>query len=202
MVGSQFRSASIAVSRICAFLLWAFALACAFSAVDSHALTPSEAYKVLGKRQTTYDARQSKLPPAQAQALQELLTLYDKAVVQRAQITLFLRTDGAEGRPLSAYDGALAELATKLDFVPLEKDLLPIRELVTRALEEQQQYFHSIVRGRERDFYEFKASRAHPMVQSASKKLRRAYDMLMLTYSSESAHNKRAFGDHFAALDF
>jgi hypothetical protein len=180
--------------RVLACLL----IAAAIAAPQARAMSPEEAYAAIPHQRTTFDARTSKLPPAQAESLQRLFALSDEGVVLRVQGMQAQRSRNAAelARVLQAYDALIGKLGAQ----HFAAEIAPARDLVVKALLGQKRFIATKPAGGLQ--FERKDLAMTPDVKQASGNLHQAYGLLMKAFPGESARNKAAFFDDLCALDY
>lgn len=152
-----------------------------------------KAYRAIPHRRTVFKPKASQIPPREQQYLTKLFRLVDQAIVQRVGMTQWVLSGGKRGAKAKAYPQILGRLG-KLE--PPES-LGGVHTLVVGAIKEQKKVLDRFARKEASGNPE-----SHPLVQSSSQKLHRAYGELMRTFPQEPKHNKDAFYDYLCALDF
>jgi len=157
---------------------------------DAFALEVEQAYRLIPHQRTVFLLDQSKLPASDAQQVSRLLSLAEKAMVERVDA---LKNGAAKTGYLSRID----DILWQLDQLQVPDRIQPARDHVQTAVRQHRNYFElQNVTGASAE-----ASRQQ-LIQASHRHLIAAYQLLMQTYPEETQHNKQAFFDYLCALDF
>lgn len=180
--------------RILPWLMAAIAL----TSLPSGAMSPEEAYAAIPHQRTTFDPKASKLSSSHVDSLQRLFALSDQGVVLRVEGMRAQRSRNAAElkRVLQAYDALIENLQAQ----KLSPEVVPVRDLVVKALSDQKRYLASKPEGGMQ--FVGRELAMSPDVTQASGNLHRAYDTLLKAFPGEPARNKSSFYDYLCALDY
>ena len=159
----------------------------------------AEAYAAIPHRRTVFDFDTTRVPADEAEYLRLVFHLLDQGTRIRVTAYRDLYHRGmSEARPLARY----SELISRTENLPVPPSLHSYRDAVLRALRDQRAFFEQWTRAGSGFPFRDRIG-GHPEVRSASRELRRAYQILMSQYGrSESRHNRNALFDVHCALDF
>lgn len=180
---------------------------CLFCSRPGKAMTVEEAYQAIPHQRTVFDVRKAKMSQEEKKYLQELFELVDQAIVQRIELLLWLQRGGKSSFPKREYEAKGKEILVRFNALqPPNRQLDRVREMIVKAIIEQQQYLGEWRKAVERGTrYQFRLGldpHFHPLVLRSSQKLQQAYGELMRLYAQEGAHNRQSFFDYPCALDF
>lgn len=176
-----------------------FGLIC-FGSNGVRAMTIKEAYEAIPHRQTSYNPLQSVAPYVEQANLSRLFSLTDEAMRLRVSILYDLNTDQDVDLNMmnSVYDSILSHIKS----LHVTKDADEAIDLIYQAIIEQREFLTEWAKADKAKRNVYKRYNNHPAVQRSHQKLLQAYNILMKSYPTETAHNKQAFFDHLCALDF
>ncbi len=157
---------------------------------SSYAMEIDQAYRLIPHERTVFQLHQSTIPATEAQQVAKLLSLAEKAMVER--VDAMVNGAGKTGY-LSRIDGVLWQI----DQLRVPKRVQGARDHIHEAVQQHRAFFElQNVTGNQ-----VEANRQQ-LVRSSHRHLISAYQQLMQTYPEETKHNKQAFFDYLCALDF
>jgi len=160
------------------------------SCASSYALEVDQAYRLIPHQRTVFELHQSNLPATEAQQVAKLLSLAEKAMVERVDAMV----NGAEK---TGYLSRIDDILWQLEQLRVPEQVQAARDHVLQAVQQHRAFFElQNVTGNQAE-----ASRQQ-LVQASSRHLRSAHQELMQTYPEETKHNQQAFFDYLCALDF
>jgi len=157
---------------------------------SAYAMETDQAYRLIPHKRTVFQLQQSKIPTTEAQQVARLLSLAEKAMVERvdAMVNGAGKTDY-----LSRIDGILWQI----DQLRVPTRVQAARDHIRTAVQQHRVFFElQNVTGSQAE------ANRQQLVQTSHRHLISAYQQLMQTYPSETKHNKQAFFDYLCALDF
>lgn len=154
---------------------------------SSQALDTAEAYRLIPHKQTPFYLSKSNLPSNEASYVEKLLSLSERAMVERVEAMM-------EGPRKSNYARDIDRILLDLSNLKTPTKLKPAYQHIVTAIEQHRSYF--ALSGSS------SKSKKQQLVKSSSRHLIAAYNVLMKLYPQESRHNKQAFFDYLCALDF
>jgi hypothetical protein len=176
------------IKRFCIVLLLVFPFAVS-------ALTAEQAYAAIPHQRTVFDTMGSRLPTEQADALDKLFLLLDRAIVLRVDaLSALKRGDAAH---LQANVVEYPALIAAMRALRLTPQTQAATSLIIQAVQQHQAFFNSKLADGSRLDSGFTAD-----VSQSSQNLHQAYSLLMRTFPEETPHNRQAFFDYLCALDF
>ena len=157
---------------------------------SSYALDVDKAYRLIPHQRTVFQLHQSKIPATEAQQVERLLSLSEKAMVERVDAMV-------NGAAKTGYRSNIDGILWQIEQLRVPKQIQAARDHIHQALQQHRAYFEL----QNAPGSQAKANRQQ-LVQSSHRHLISAYQQLMQTYPGETKHNKRAFFDYLCALDF
>lgn len=155
-----------------------------------YAMEIERAYELIPHQRTVFLLHQTNLPASEAQQVASLLSLAEKAMVER--VNAMINGAGKTGY-LSRIDGILWQV----EQLQLPAQVQTARDHIKMAMQQHRSFFElQHVTGNSAQ-----ASRQQ-LVQSSHQHLLSAYRLLKQAYPSETKHNQQAFFDYLCALDF
>ena len=171
------------MKRIClglVLLLWG----------DAYALEVEQAYRLIPHNRTVFQLHQSNLPASDAQKVARLLSLAEKAMVERVDAL-------KNGARRTGYMSRIDDILWQIEQLQVPDRIQTARDHIKTAVQLHRNYFELQDDGGS----SADASR-HQLIQASHRHLLAAYQQLMQTYPEETQHNKQAFFDYLCALDF
>ena len=157
---------------------------------SGYAMGVDQAYRLIPHQRTVFELQQSTIPATEARQVAKLLSLVEKAMVERVDAMV----NGAEK---TGYFSQIDSLLWQIDQLRVPKRVQVARDNIHQAVQQHRAFFElQNVTGNRAE-----ASRQQ-LVQSSSRHLIRAYQKLKQTYPEETKHNQQAFFDYLCALDF
>jgi hypothetical protein len=164
-----------------------------------------QAYAEMGHRHAALDPSAAAFPPDEAAFLSRLFDLVDRTIVEKTQAWTWFQSEGRKGKPPREYSAGVDALLGRLAAAPVPPRLKEIHRLILEAIRDQRAFFAAWERA------EALAARgednrgAHrergASLQSSSRKLHQAYDLLVALYPGAGQRNLDAFYDHLCVLD-
>ena len=154
------------------------------------ALEVEQAYRMIPHQRTVFLLNRTNLPASEAQQVAKLLTLAEKAMVERVNAL-------HNGARKTGYQSRVVSILRQLNELPVPGQVDAARDHIVAALRQHRVFFDlQVLTGDEAS-----ASR-QALIQSSHRHLLQAYHLLMQAYPDETRHNKQAFFDYLCALDF
>lgn len=160
------------------------------------AISIEEAYKSIPQQQTTYEKGKSKLPKETSEVFEDFFHIIDLAIVCRVEAVQILRMSRGK---VEKQITDLKRFAHRIREYKLPDESAEVARLIGNAMMDEVNYLKAIARG---DRMQIQQYANDLRIQSASEKLKQAEQALLKAYPKESEHNRQAFRDHLAALDF
>lgn len=167
-------------------------------------MSVEQAYKALKHKQTKFQISQARMSDAEKRYLDHLFFVTDLALAERmTMLNHFHR--GSDVEYIETYNTEIGRLTASFELInPPNKILDQVERLVLEAISDQKTFFNRWHRfaGTVR-YKNLQQNYKNDLdVQSAHKKLVKAYMILKQVYPQEGRHNQQAFYDHLCALDF
>ena len=157
---------------------------------SGYAMGVDQAYRSIPHQRTVFELQQSTIPATEARQVAKLLSLVEKAMVERVDAMV----NGAEK---TGYFSQIVSILWQIDQLRVPKRVQAARDHVHQAVQQHRAFFElQNVTGNQAE-----ASRQQ-LVQSSSSHLISAYQRLKQSYPEETKHNQQAFYDYLCALDF
>jgi len=168
--------------------------------------TPEQAYRLLGRSHTAFEAGAGSLTEADEAFLSALFVLADQVVVLNANVARWFASDGRDGLHFEDYHARIDELRASIRALDAPAKAIPARDLVSGALLLQRAFLHDWYRATQagRPFesqltseygYHAGLHRSHRMLLQALAELRAIHPAL-------DERRQRAFLDHVRGMDF
>ena len=159
-------------------------------------LTVEQAFGTMNVVYIPFDASLVRMVPAEKAFFEGLFQSIDSAIVARVRAMAGLEHNQRMDDLIAEYQRAKEEIRG----LNASERLKPVQDLVLQAMEEQDQFLQKWNQmpalGNKLQFAR------HPLVQSSSSKLRRAYQELLDLYPQENEGTKATFHNELCALDF
>ena len=157
---------------------------------SAHAMGIEQAYQLIPHQRTVFQLHKTNLPASDASQVAKLLTLAEKAMVERVNAL-------HNGARKTGYLSRIDSILWQIEQLQVPGQVTAARDHIQTAVQQHRSFFElQDVSGSNA-----KASR-NQLVQSSHRHLIRAYGVLMKTYPNETKQNKQAFFDYLCALDF
>jgi len=157
---------------------------------SAQAMGTEQAYQLIPHQRTVFQLHKTNLPASEAQQVAKLLTLSEKAMVERVNA---LKNGASKTGYLSRIDSILWQI----EQLQVPGQVEAARDHIQLAVQQHRSFFElQNVSGSNA-----RASR-NQLILSSHKHLLSAYGVLMQSYPEEAKHNKQAFFDYLCALDF
>ncbi len=159
-------------------------------------LTVEQAFGTMNVAYIPFDPSLARMVPAEKTFLENLFQNIDYAIVARVHVMAGLEHNQRMDGLIAEYQRAKEEIRG----LEATERLKPVQEIVLQAMEEQDEFLQkwnqTPALGNKLQFAR------HPLVLSASNKLRRAYQELLDLYPQENEGTKATFHNELCALDF
>ena len=157
---------------------------------SGYAMGVDQAYRSIPHQRTVFELQQSTIPASEARQVAKLLSLSEKAMVERVDAMV-------NGAKKTGYFSRIDSILWQIDQLPVPKRVQAARDNIHQAVQQHRAFFElQKVTGNKA-----KASR-NKLVQSSHRHLITAYQQLKKAYPRETKHNQQAFFDYLCALDF
>lgn len=157
---------------------------------SAHAMGIEQAYRLIPHQRTVFQLNKSNLPASEAEQVARLLTLAEKAMVERVNAL-------HNGARKTGYMSRIDAILWQIKQLQVPARVTPARDYVLAAVQQHRSFFElQNVSGSNAE-----ASR-NQLMQSSHSHLIGAYNVLMQAYPNETKRNQQAFFDYLCALDF
>jgi len=157
---------------------------------SAHAMGIEQAYQLIPHQRTVFQLHKTNLPASDAQQVTRLLTLAEKAMVERVNAL-------NNGASKTDYMSRIDSILWQIEQLQVPGQVTAARDHIQTAVQQHRSFF---------ELQNVSGSNAragrNQLIQSSHKHLISAYGVLMRTYPNETKHNKQAFFDYLCALDF
>ena len=157
---------------------------------SSYAMEVDQAYRLIPHQRTVFQLHQSAIPASEAQQVGRLLSLAEKAMVERVDAMV-------NGAGKTDYFSQIDGILWQIDQLRVPTQVHAARDHIQKAVQQHRAFFEL----QNATGNQVEANRQQ-LVQSSHRHLISAYQQLMQTYPEETKHNKQAFFDYLCALDF
>jgi hypothetical protein len=157
---------------------------------SAHAMGVEQAYQLIPHQRTVFQLHKTNLPANEAKQVTRLLTLAEKAMVERVNAL-------HNGARKADYNSRIDSILWQIEQLQVPGQVTAARDHIQTAVQQHRSFFElQNVSGSDA-----RASR-NQLIQSSHRHLLSAYRVLMQAYPNETRQNKQAFFDYLCALDF
>ncbi len=157
---------------------------------SAHALGVDQAYQLIPHQRTVFELHKTNLPASEAAQVARLLTLAEKAMVERVNAL-------HNGARKTGYKSRIDSILWQIEQLQVPGQVTAARDHILVAVQQHRSFFElQHVSGNDAN-----ASR-NQLVHSSHRHLISAYNVLMGAYPNETRQNRQAFFDYLCALDF